>query len=158
MTEPHREIDVLLDERRTFPPPESFASAAHVRDRAPYERAAADREGYWEEWARELEWFRPWEKVLEWNPPFARWFVGGQLNAAHNCLDRHLDTLADERALIWEGEPGDVRVYTYRELHAEVCQFANALRELGIGKGDRVAIYLPMIPEAAIARPSGRTS
>jgi acetyl-CoA synthetase len=111
-----------------------------------------DPEGYWAGWAEELDWFRKWDRVLEWNPPYAKWFVGGQLNVAHNCLDRHLAT--DRRtkaALIWEGEPGDTLTYTYEELHREVSRAANALRALGVGKGDRVAIYLPMTPEAAIA-------
>ena len=147
-----REIAVLLSEERTFEPPSGFRERAHVVGEEPYLLAAHDRTGYWESWARELDWFEPWERVLEWNPPDARWFVGGKLNAAFNCLDRHLDgARADKRALIWEGEPGDVRTYTYRELHAEVARFACALKGLGVGRGDRVAIYLPMIPEAAIA-------
>ncbi len=151
MTKPHSEIDVLLNEQRTFKPPTAFADAAHVNDQTPYDQAALDREAYWENWARELDWFEPWQRVLEWNPPFAKWFVGGKLNAAHNCLDRHLDTIGDKQALIWEGEPGDTRTFTYRELHSEVSRFANALKALGVAKGDRVAIYLPMIPEAVIA-------
>ncbi|MDP2470473.1 MAG: acetate--CoA ligase [Candidatus Palauibacterales bacterium] len=147
-----REIDVLLQEDRRFDPPESFREAAIVSDGAPYREAAGDREAFWASWAEELDWFRKWDTVLEWEPPFARWFVGGKLNVAHNCLDRHLDTWrANKAALIWEGEPGDRRIYTYRQLHREVCQFANALKGLGVEKGDRVAIYLPMIPEAAIA-------
>ena len=151
MTEQHREIDILLDEKRTFPPAAGFAAAAHVGDRGPYDEAARDREGYWEAWARRLDWFEPWSRVLEWEPPFSRWFVGGVLNAAHNCLDRHLEARGSATALMWEGEPGDRRTYTYRELQEEVCRFANALKGLGVGKGDRVAIYLPMVPEAAIA-------
>ncbi len=147
-----RELDVLLHEERRFPPPEAFRERARVSDRTPYDRAAADREAFWEEQARELDWFRPWDRILDWEPPFAKWFVGGKLNVAHNCLDRHLGTWrANKAALIWEGEPGDRRVLTYRQLHREVAQFANALRELGVERGDRVAIYLPMIPEAAIA-------
>ena len=152
MSEPkRREIDILLDEQRRFPPPPGFAASAHVRDRGPYEEAARDREGYWAKWAGTLDWFEPWDTVLEWDPPFARWFAGGKLNAAYNCLDRHLETRGDRTALLWEGEPGDTRTFTYRELHEEVCRFANALRGLGVERGDRVAIYLPMIPEAAIA-------
>ena len=117
-----------------------------------YERASADRLAFWESWAEKLDWFERWHTVLEWEPPHAKWFVGGKLNVSHNCLDRHLDgPRRDKAALIWEGEPGDVREYTYGSLHREVCQFANALKGLGVGKGDRVAIYLPMIPEAAIA-------
>jgi acetyl-CoA synthetase len=152
MTDSHSgEIDVLLHESRRFPPSAEFAANAHVADRTPYDDAARDRLAFWETQARELDWFETWDTVLEWAPPFSRWFTGGKLNAAHNCLDRHLDTHGDKPALIWEGEPGDVRTYTYGELHAEVSRFANALRSLGVGKGDRVAIYLPMIPEAAIA-------
>lgn len=151
MSEQHREIDVLLDEQRTFEPSAGFVAAAHVGDRGPYDEAERDREAYWEAWARRLDWFTPWDTVLEWNPPFSKWFVGGTLNAAHNCLDRHLETRGSKTALIWEGEPGDVRRYTYRELHEEVGCFAHALKGLGVGKGDRVAIYLPMVPEAAIA-------
>ncbi len=151
-TAKRREIDVLLSEERTFDPPPDFRDRAHVVGEQPYLTAADDREGYWESWARELHWFQPWERVLDWQPPFARWFVGGKLNAAYNCLDRHLTPeRADKRALVWEGEPGDVRTYTYRELHEEVSRFANALKGLGVAKGDRVAIYLPMVPEAAIA-------
>ncbi len=147
-----REIDVLLHEEREFTPPPDFAEGAHVSDRAPYESAAADRLGFWEDWARQLEWFSPWTEVLQWEAPFAKWFVGGRLNVAHNCLDRHLDSWrANKAALIWEGEPGDRKVLTYRQLHREVCLFANALRKLGVKRGDRVAIYLPMIPEAAIS-------
>jgi acetyl-CoA synthetase len=148
----HREIAVLLTEERTYEPSPEFRSAAHVSDEEPYRRGEQDMEAFWETWAEELHWFRKWDRVLEWEPPFAQWFQGGKLNAAYNCLDRHLNTpVADKTALIWEGEPGDERTYTYRELHAEVSRFANALKGLGVGKGDRVAIYLPMIPEAAIA-------
>ena len=145
-------LDVLLTETRRFPPPEHFGEGAVVPDRRLYESAFADRLAFWESWAEKLHWFKRWHTVLEWEPPHAKWFVGGKLNVSHNCLDRHLDgPRRNKAALIWEGEPGDVRVYTYWSLHREVCQFANALRGLGVGKGDRVAIYLPMIPEAAIA-------
>ena len=145
-------LDVLLTETRRFPPPEHFGEGAVVSDRRLYESASADRLAFWESWAEKLDWFKRWHTVLEWEPPHAKWFVGGKLNVCHNCLDRHLDgPRRNKAALIWEGEPGDVRVYTYWSLHREVCQFANALRGLGVGKGDRVAIYLPMIPEAAIA-------
>ncbi len=117
-----------------------------------YRRADADPEGYWAGWAEELHWFRKWDRVLEWDPPYARWFVGGKLNAAYNCLDRHLEgPRRTKTALLWEGEPGDRKSYTYEELHREVCRAANALLEMGVRRGDRVAIYLPMIPEAAIA-------
>ncbi len=145
-------LDALLTEDRRFPPPEEFRSKAVVSDPEVYERAAGDREAYWVDWASKLDWFEPWSRVLDWKPPYAQWFVGGKLNASHNCLDRHLDgPRAEQDAIIWEGEPGDTRTYSYRELHAEVCKFANALKGLGLEKGDRVTIYLPMIPEAAIA-------
>ena len=151
-TTQRREIDVLLSEERTFDPPEAFRARAHVVGQEPYLAAADNREAYWASWAGQLDWFEPWERVLEWRPPFARWFIGGKINAAHNCLDRHVSGgRADKLALLWEGEPGDVRRYTYRELHEEVSRFASALKGLGIAKGDRVAIYLPMVPEAAIA-------
>ncbi|MGD8496630.1 MAG: acetate--CoA ligase, partial [Gemmatimonadales bacterium] len=147
-----REIDVLLQEDRRFDPPDEFRANAHVSDLTPYEQAAADRLAFWEEQAKKLDWFEPWNEVLSWDPPFARWFDGGTLNASYNCLDRHLDgPRADATALIWEGEPGEIRRFTYRELHREVCAFAAALKDLGVGKGDRVGIYLPMIPEAAVA-------
>ncbi len=145
-------LDSLLQEERSFPPPPEFARQAHVSDEAAYRRAEQDPEAYWAGWAEELDWFERWNQVLDWNPPHAKWFVGGKLNVAYNCLDRHLDT--DRRtktALIWEGEPGDTRTYTYEELHREVGKAANALKQLGVQKGDRVAIYLPMVPEAAIA-------
>lgn len=117
-----------------------------------YSRAASNPEKFWGELAeQELHWFKKWDQVLDWQPPFAKWFVGGQLNISHNCLDRHLTTWRrNKAAIIWEGEPGDSRIITYAQLHREVCQFANALKSLGVQKGDRVAIYLPMIPEAAI--------
>ena len=147
-----REIDVLLQEKRRFEPPAGFRDRALVSDQTPYEDAARDREGFWEGRARELHWFKPWDRVLEWEAPFAKWFVGGRLNVAYNCLDRHLETWrANKAALIWEGEPGDRKVLTYRQLHREVCLFANALRSLGVKRGDRVAIYLPMVPEAVVA-------
>ncbi len=145
-------LDVLLTETRRFSPPEDFGKGAVIPDRRLYESAAADRLAFWESWAEKLDWFERWHTVLEWEPPHAKWFLGGKLNVSHNCLDRHLaGPRRNKAALIWEGEPGDVRVYTYWSLHREVCQFANALKGLGVGKGDRVAIYLPMIPEAAIA-------
>jgi acetyl-CoA synthetase len=145
-------LSALLIEERRFPPSEAFRRGAVINDPAIYERAAADREAYWEEWARELDWFEPWHTVLEWNPPFAKWFVGGKLNVSHNCLDRHLTgARRDKTALLWEGEPGDTRSYTFAELHREVSRFANALKGLGVTRGDRVTIYLPMIPEAAVA-------
>ncbi|MDT8340569.1 MAG: acetate--CoA ligase [Longimicrobiales bacterium] len=145
-------LDSLLHEERRIAPASEFTRDAHVSDPGVYDRAEADPEAYWETWARELDWYEPWEKVLEWDPPHARWFVGGRLNVCHNCLDRHLTTpRRNKAALIWEGEPGDVRVMTYYGLHRRVAKFAHVLRDLGVEKGDRVAIYLPMVPEAAIA-------
>lgn len=145
------QLDTLLDEARRFPPPEAFSRTALATPEL-YAAARADRLGFWAERARELDWFAPWQSVLEWDPPHAKWFTGGRLNASFNCLDRHVATpRRNQAALLWEGEPGDRRVLTYWELHREVCRAANALRALGVRRGDRVAIYLPMIPEAAIA-------
>jgi acetyl-CoA synthetase len=145
------QLDTLLFEQRRFPPPATFAAEANGT-RALYEAAARDLEGFWAEQARTLDWIRPWERVLEWTPPHAKWFVGGKLNVSANCLDRHLaGPLRNKAAIIWEGEPGDRRVLTYWDLAREVRRAANALKKLGVRKGDRVAIYLPMIPEAAIA-------
>jgi len=150
------DIESVLTERRVFPPPGEFSSQAHIRTLADYERlaaeAAADPQGFWAGIARELDWFTPWKTVLEWKPPFAKWFVGGTTNIAHNCLDRHLKTWRrNKAAIIWEGEPGDSRTLTFQDLHREVCAFANVLKSLGVQKGDRVGLYLPMIPELAIA-------
>ncbi|HIC95476.1 TPA: acetate--CoA ligase [Candidatus Bipolaricaulota bacterium] len=147
-----REIEALLVEERAFDPPEGFVRQANVTDPRVYEEARHDSEGFWEGFARELEWFKPWEKVLEWDPPYAKWFVGGKLNVSYNCLDRHIKTARKNKAaLIWEGEPGDSRTLTYFDLYREVNRFANVLKSLGVKKGDRVAIYLPMIPELPIA-------
>ena len=146
------DIDVLLSETRTFPPDDAFRRAAHVADTTPYERAAADPEGWWAEQARQLEWSRPWDEVMRWEPPHVQWFVGGQLNVSVNCIDRHLSgPTRNKAALIWEGEPGDRRTLTYWDLYCEVTKCANMLKSLGVGRGDRVAIYLPMIPEAVVA-------
>jgi acetyl-CoA synthetase len=146
------EIHALLTENRAFAPSEEFRAQANVRDAAIYEQASRDPEGFWANFARELEWSSPWTQVLEWNPPHAKWFVGGKINASVNCLDRHVRTARrNKAAIIWEGEPGDRRTLTYFDLHREVCQFANVLKALGITRGDRVAIYLPLIPELAIA-------
>ena len=146
------EIEVLLDEQRSYPPPEGFRKAARFHDESIYREAARDPEAFWAAEAAKLEWSRLWNRVLDWKPPFARWFVGGKLNASVNCLDRHLARGGAERpAILWEGEPGDRKTLSYGELHREVCRFANALRRLGVRKGDRVAIYLPMIPELPIA-------
>jgi len=152
MTPPDHTLDDLLREDRRFPPPPEFRAGAHVSDDGIREEAARDPEAYWARWAEELHWFRKWDRVMDWNPPEVRWFDGGQLNVAYNCLDRHLEgPRRNKAALIWEGEPGDVRTYTYWDLHREVSRFGQVLRDLGVEKGDRVAIYLPMIPEAAIA-------
>ena len=146
------EVNALLNEARVFEPTTEWKTRARVTDPAVYDRAAADPEGFWEDWARELEWIRPWTQVLDWQPPHAKWFVGGRLNASVNCLDRHVRTARrNTAAIIWEGEPGDRRTLTYFDLYRQVCQFANVLKHLGIRKGDRVAIYLPLIPELAIA-------
>jgi len=146
-------LEALLDENRRFPPPGDFASAAHVSGAGIHASASADPEAFWAEHAAGLDWFSAWESVLDWSDaPHARWFSGGTLNVAHNCLDRHLTGWRrNKAALVWEGEPGDVRTYTYWDLHREVSRFANVLKGLGVSRGDRVAIYLPMIPEAAIA-------
>ena len=151
MVESTGNIEALLQEDRRFPPPEEFAKRANVRDPGVYEEAEGDFEGFWARFAGELDWFKKWDKVLDWDPPFAKWFVGGKINVSYNCLDRHLTTQRrNKAALVWDGEPGDWKVYTYWDLHREVCRFANALKSLGVRKGDRVTIYLPMIPELPI--------
>jgi acetyl-CoA synthetase len=145
------QLATLLSELRRFPPPAGFASSANGKEEL-YRAAERDREGFWAEQARVLQWIRPWDRVLDWNPPHAKWFVGGKLNVSANCLDRHLvGPTRNKAALIWEGEPGDRRVLTYWDLAREVRKAANALKRLGVEKGDRVAIYLPMVPEAVIA-------
>ena len=145
-------LQTLLEERRSFPPPAGFRRGAHVRSQTIYRDGAKSRQRFWAEQARQLEWFTPWKKVLEWRPPHAKWFLGGKLNVSVNCLDRHIRTATRNKvALLWEGEPGDRRTITYWELYREVNRFANALKSLGVRRGDRVAIYLPMIPEAAVA-------
>jgi acetyl-CoA synthetase len=150
--EQHDTIDALMAENRRFPPPDSFKDQSLVVGTHLYDEAAEDDEGFWARQAQELiQWSRPWHTILEWNLPFARWFVGGQLNVAENCLDRHVAAgKGDKVAIHWEGEPGDTRTITYAELLDEVSKFANVLKRLGVGKGDRVNIYLPMIPEAAV--------
>jgi acetyl-CoA synthetase len=147
-----KSLSALLDERRTFPPPDEFRSRAAWNDPAIYERAAKDPEGFWAEEATHLDWFAPWQKVLEWTAPWAKWFVGAKLNVTYNCVDRHAHSaLRNKAAIIWEGEPGDSRVLTFGMLEREVNRFANALKSLGVVKGDRVAIYMGMVPELAIA-------
>src|SRR5258706_1296290 len=146
------EISALLREDRVFTPPESFRAHANVRDNTPYEEADRDFEGFWAQLASELEWSRRWTKVLDWNPPDAKWFVDGQLNASVNCVDRHIRTARrNKAAIIGEGEPGDRRTLTYFDLYRQVSAFANVLKSLGINRGDRVAIYMPLVPELAIA-------
>ena len=146
------DIDVLLQENRKFEPSDEFRASAQVSSAEIYEKAAADPEAFWAAEAARLEWSKPWNKVLDWKPPHAEWFIGGKLNVSVNCIDRHIrGANRNKAALIWEGEPGDRRTMTYWDLYCEVNKFANALRELGVKKGDRVAIYLPMIPEAAIS-------
>jgi acetyl-CoA synthetase len=143
-------IEVLLKEKRTFKPPKAFAAQAVAQPRI--YKDATNPVRFWEKEARALEWFKPWRKALEWKPPYAKWFVGGKLNVSHNCLDRHVaGPRRTKAALIWEGEPGDTRTLTYWDLYREVNRFAAALRQQGVRKGDRVTIYLPMVPEAAIA-------
>jgi acetyl-CoA synthetase len=145
-------IDALLEEDRIFPPPPRFAEDAVVADDSVYEQAASDPEAFWAEEADRLEWSRPWDTVMEWTPPLVKWFVGGTLNASVNCLDRHVRAGGgDKVAYYWEGEPGDARTITYAQLLEEVCRLANGLRSLGVRKGDRVNIYLGMVPELPIA-------
>ncbi|MBI4715263.1 MAG: acetate--CoA ligase [Nitrospirae bacterium] len=150
------DIESILKERRIFHPAPEFSRNAHVQSMADYaklyDEAEKDPEGFWGRMAEELSWFRKWDQVLKWEPPFAQWFVGGKLNISFNCIDRHLTTWRKNKAaIIWEGEPGDHRILTYQDLHREVSKFANVLKSLGIRKGDRVAIYMPMIPELPIA-------
>jgi acetyl-CoA synthetase len=149
-------IESVLHEERVFPPPESFSQSANINSMEEYERLCTEAhdspETFWARMAEELHWFKKWETVLEWNLPHAKWFVGGKTNVSYNCLDRHLQTWRrNKAAIIWEGEPGDTRTLTYQQLHTEVSRFANVLKRAGIEKGDRVALYLPLIPELAIA-------
>src|SRR4051812_15276731 len=148
----HAEFDDLLRENRNFTPSDAFRSGAVVRDEQIYADAANDPEAFWARLAGELEWSRPWTKILDWQPPHAQWFVGGQLNASANCIDRHVRSgRRNKAAIIWEGEPGEKRTLTYFDLQREVAKFANVLKTLGTKKGDRVAIYMPLVPELAIA-------
>jgi acetyl-CoA synthetase len=147
-----RNIEALLSEERVFEPSEEFRANAIVRDRSAFERADADHEGFWAEQAERLSWFSRWDTVMEWTPPWVRWFVGGTLNASYNCLDRHVEAGGGEKvAYHWEGEPGEERAITYAELLREVCRLANGLRSIGVRRGDRVAIYLGMVPELPVA-------
>ena len=148
-------IESVSTESRVFPPPAAFAASAgigsHEAYDALYARSINDSDAFWAEQASAFHWFAPHTQVLDWQPPHAKWFVGGTTNLAYNCLDRHLaGPRADATAIVFEGEPGDVVRYTYRELHAEVCRLANALSKLGVVAGDRVGIYMGMVPEAAM--------
>ena len=157
MSQSQSTIESILQEKRLFQPPTEFSKTAHITSleeyQQLYEEAKADPQKFWAQLAeQELHWFQKWNTVLDWQPPFAKWFDGGKMNISYNCLDRHLTTWRrNKAALIWEGEPGDSRTLTYAQLHREVCKFANVLKQLGVQKGDRVGIYMPMIPEAAIA-------
>jgi acetyl-CoA synthetase len=152
MSEDQQDISALLSEDRVFDPPGAFRARALVQDRSVYDRAEADPEGFWADQAERLQWFKRWDRVMEWTPPWVKWFVGGTLNASYNCLDRHVEAGGgDKVAYHWEGEPGEERTITYKELLEEVCKFANALKALGVRKGDRVAIYLGMVPELPVA-------
>jgi acetyl-CoA synthetase len=152
VTDVQANIDALLQEHRVFEPPEGFAQRAIVSDPSIYERASADPEAFWAEQAERLSWSRRWDTVMDWNPPWVTWFAGGTLNASYNCLDRHVEAGGgDKVAYFWEGEPGEERTITYAELLEEVCRFANGLRSIGVRKGDRVNIYLGMVPELPVA-------
>ena len=149
-------IDSTLQETRSFPPPPEFSQHAHIKSLAEFEKiskeAAADPEAFWAGVAKELHWFKPWTQTLEWKAPWAKWFVGGELNLSYNCLDRHVQTWRrNKAAIVWEGEPGDSRTLTYQQLLTEVQKFSNVLKHLGVKKGDRVAIYMGMVPELPIA-------
>jgi acetyl-CoA synthetase len=145
-------IEALLREKRKFPPPKSFVKRALASKASIYTEAARNPVRFWEARARELHWLKPWKKTLEWKPPYAKWFVGGKLNVSDNCLDRHVaGPRRTKAALIWEGEPGDTRTLTYWDLYREVQRFAAALKRHGVRKGDRITIYMPMVPEVAIA-------
>src|SRR5690242_16731545 len=149
-------IESVLQEERIFPPPASFSAHAHITSLAELDKlraeADADPESFWARMAEELHWFKKWDTVLKWDPPHAQWFSGGKINISYNCLDRHLSTWRrNKAALIWEGEPGETRTFTYQQLHTEVCKFANVLKHAGIKRGDRVALYMPLIPELAIS-------
>ncbi len=149
-------IESLLHEERLFEPPSDFNPKAHISSREQYDairaEALADPEKFWAGIAEQLHWFKKWDQVLDWQPPFAKWFVGGKTNISYNCLDRQIEAgKGSKTAILWEGEPGDKRTLTYEELHREVCVFAGALKRLGVEEGDRIAIYMPMVPETAVA-------
>ena len=145
-------IDTLLNESRSFSPSEDFVARANISNPHIYQQAAADPIAFWESWAKQLHWFKAWDKTLEWELPDAKWFSGGKINACYNCVDRHAEGFRkDKTAIIWEGEPGEVRTISYSELKTEVCKIANALKKMGIQKGDKVCLYMPMVPELAMS-------
>ena len=156
MADAGAQLDTVMQEDRLFEPSDAYRSKSAIPSLSAYEElwneAAADTEAFWAKQAEELHWFKPYDQVLKWNEPDAQWFVGGKTNVAYNCLDANIEKgLGDKIAILWEGEPGDERTLTYRELHRDVCKFSNALKSLGIEAGDRVSIYMPMTPELAIA-------
>ena len=151
-----KKIESYLTENRVIKPTKEFSKRARISSLAQYKRIYKESiqspSKFWSREAKELQWQKKWSKVLQWEPPFAKWFVGGKINASENCLDRHLSgSRKNKAAIIWEGEPGETRTITYAQLHREVCKFANVLKSQGIKKRDRVIIYMPMVPEAAIA-------
>src|SRR3989338_6768452 len=149
---PPANIQGAIVSSKVIQPPKSFVKNAIVTDKKIYEKAAKNPQAFWDEAAKNLAWFKPWKKVLEWKPPYSKWFVGGKLNVSYNCVDRWAKSeFRNKAAIVWEGEPGDQRTLTYWDLYREVNQFANVLKGLGVGKGDRVAVYLPMIPEAVVS-------
>src|SRR5712692_115058 len=151
MADAQSTIDALLTENRVFEPSAEFRNRALWNDEGIYEQAAADPEAFWAEQAAALHWFEKWDRVMDWNPPWVTWFSGGEVTVKKKCLDRHLEAGGDKVAYYWEGEPGEERTITYRQLYEEVCRFANGLKSLGVRKGDRVAIYLGMVPELPVA-------
>ncbi len=145
-------VNVFLEENRVFPPTQAFKDQSELKSNDIYTKATEDPQGYWDQCARKLDWFQEWDTVLEWNAPFSKWFVGGKLNVSYNCLDRHVKNgLGAKTAILWEGELGDSKSFTYEEVYKEVNKLANVLKDLGIQKGDRVAMYMPMVPEAVFA-------
>src|SRR5258708_5962306 len=156
MSKTDANIESLQQEERIFPPPATFSAQAQIKSIEEFEslcaEASANPESFWARMAEELHWFKQWDQVLEWQPPHAKWFLGGKINIADNCLDRHLATWRRHKAaLIWKGEPGDMRTLTYQHFPTEFCKFANVLKRAGIQAGDRVALYMPLIPELAIS-------
>ena len=151
-----KKIESHLSEDRLFAPPKEFSKSARIKSLSQYKKIYRESikspSKFWSSEAKELRWQKKWDKVLQWDAPFAKWFVGGKINASENCIDRHLEgPRKNKAAIIWEGEPGEVRTLTYAQLHKEVCKFSNVLKNQGIKKRDRVIIYMPMVPEAAIA-------